>query len=148
MRGPSSRIQIGGFLMKQECANTHKKHTKTWLKYKLSYYGFVLRLQGKEAENASKDRTTVEVSHFSGSVQLNVKDTHLTLEVKIFFDNSTPATGSSKESSTQRLDFPLMVINDIAEREERRNLHTTVIKQSLSDYAHQDWPDVTKRSNF
>jgi hypothetical protein len=42
------------------------------------------------------------------------------------------------ESSTQSLDFPLMVVNGITGREGRRNLHTTVIKQSLSDYAQQD----------
>jgi hypothetical protein len=42
------------------------------------------------------------------------------------------------ESSTQSLDFPLKVINDIAGREGRRNLHTIVIKQSLSNYTQQD----------
>jgi hypothetical protein len=46
--------------------------------------------------------------------------------VKIFFDNSTAATGSSTESSTQSLDFPLTAINSIARRERERNLHTTV----------------------
>jgi hypothetical protein len=50
------------------------------------------------------------------------------------------------ESSTQSLDFPLKVINDIAGREGRRNLHTIVIKQSLSNYTQQDWPDMTKWS--
>jgi hypothetical protein len=49
--------------------------------------------------------------------------------------------GSSTESNTQSLDFPLMVVNGIAEREETR-----VINQSLSDYAQQDWPIMTKRS--
>jgi hypothetical protein len=43
-----------------------------------------------------------------------------------------------------------MVINGITgrerERERERNLHTTVIKESLSNYAQQDWPDVAKRS--
>jgi hypothetical protein len=46
--------------------------------------------------------------------------------MKIFFDNSTPATGSNTESSTQSLDFPLTVVNSIIRREERRNLHTIV----------------------
>jgi hypothetical protein len=36
------------------------KHKNIWLKYKLSYYNFVLRLQGKEAENVSNDTTFVE----------------------------------------------------------------------------------------
>jgi hypothetical protein len=40
------------------------------------------------------------------------KSIHLTLEVKTFFDNSTPVTGSS----TQSLDFPLTVVNGIAGR--------------------------------
>jgi hypothetical protein len=33
-------------------------------------------------------------------------------------------------------------------REGERNPHTTVIKQSLSDYDQQDWPIMTKRSDF
>jgi hypothetical protein len=33
---------------------------------------------------------------------------------------------------------PLLAINGITGREGRGNLHTTVIKQSLSDYAQQD----------
>jgi hypothetical protein len=32
--------------------------------------------------------------------------------------------------------------------EKRRNLHTKVTMQSLSDYAKQDWPVVTKRPDF
>jgi hypothetical protein len=77
---------------------------------------------------------------FCGSVSLDVKSIHLALEVKIFFINSTSVTGSNTESSTQSLDFPPMVINGIIERgrERERNLHITVIKQSLSNYAQQD----------
>jgi hypothetical protein len=57
------------------------------------------------------------------------KRIHLTLRVKTFFDNSTLATGSSTKSSTQSLDFPLMVINGIAGgKREREKLHTKVIK--------------------
>jgi hypothetical protein len=52
---------------------------------------------------------------------------HPALEVKTFFSNSTPATGSSMESSTQSLDFSLMAINSITRRErERENLHKIV----------------------
>jgi hypothetical protein len=58
--------------------------------------------------------------------------------VKTFFGNSTLVTGFSTESSTQILDFLLVAVNNITGREERRNLHTTVIKQSLSNYAQQD----------
>jgi hypothetical protein len=45
-------------------------------------------------------------------------------------NNSTLAIGSSTKSSTQSLDFPLIVVNGIAGREERGNLHTT-IKENL-----------------
>jgi hypothetical protein len=37
--------------------------------------------------------------------------------VKTFFGTSTPVTGSSMESNTQGLDFPLTVVNGIAGRE-------------------------------
>jgi hypothetical protein len=52
------------------------------------------------------------------------KSNHLALEVKTFFGNSTPTTGSS----TQSLDFPLTAVISIAEREResKRNLRTTV----------------------
>jgi hypothetical protein len=46
------------------------------------------------------------------------------------FSNSTLVIGSSTKSSTQSLDFPLTVVNGIAGREERGNLHTTV-KENL-----------------
>jgi hypothetical protein len=54
------------------------------------------------------------------------KSIHLALEVKSFFGNSTPTMGSNTESSTQSLYFPLIVINGIAGRDERRDLHTAV----------------------
>jgi hypothetical protein len=53
-------------------------------------------------------------------------------------DNSTPVVMSSIESSTQSLDFRLMAVNGFTGREERRNMHTIVTKQSLSNYARQD----------
>jgi hypothetical protein len=76
--------------------------------------------------------------HFSGSDTRQCKGIHLALEVKIFFSNSIPTMGFSTESSTQSLGFPLMVINGIARRGRGRNLHTRIIKQSLSDYTQQD----------
>jgi hypothetical protein len=76
------------------------------------------------------------------------KSIHLALEVKTFFDNSTLTTGSSTESRIQSLNFPLMTANGIIGREERGNLHIIVIKQSLRDYAQQDWPVQTKWSDF
>jgi hypothetical protein len=60
-----------------------------------------------------------------------IKDIHLALEVKTFFSYSTPTTSSSTESNFQSLDFPLMVVNGIAEREIRRNLHTKTIRRQM-----------------
>jgi hypothetical protein len=45
--------------------------------------------------------------------------------VKTFFGTSTPVTGSSTESSTQGIDFPLTAVNGIAKRErERKKTYT------------------------
>jgi hypothetical protein len=85
--------------------------------------------------------------HFSGSNTWWHKGIHLDLEVKTFFENSTPTMGFSMESSTQSLDFPLMIVKGIAGRGREIETYTQrVTKQSLSDYAQQDWPDMTKRS--
>jgi hypothetical protein len=48
------------------------------------------------------------------------KSIHLALEVKTFFGNFTPATGSSMKSSTQRVDFPLTTVIGIIGRERVR----------------------------
>jgi hypothetical protein len=64
--------------------------------------------------------------------------------VKPFFNNSTPVMGSSTESNTQSLEFPLMAVIGIAgrererEKERERETCTQQLKQSLSDYAQQD----------
>jgi hypothetical protein len=68
-----------------------------------------------------------------------IKDIHLALEVKTSFGNSTPTTGSSTESSTQKPGLPTDSCQRLSrKREKMRNLHTKVTKQSLSDYAQQD----------
>jgi hypothetical protein len=77
--------------------------------------------------------------HFGGSDTRRRNGIHLTLEVKTFFSNSTPAMGFSMKSSTQSLDYPVIAINGIAER--GREIETStqrVIKQFLSDYAQHD----------
>jgi hypothetical protein len=64
-----------------------------------------------------------------------IKDIHLALEVKTSFGNSTPMTGFSAGSSTQKLELPTDSRQRLSQkREKRRNLHTEVTKQSLSDY--------------
>jgi hypothetical protein len=67
-----------------------------------------------------------------------IKGIHLALEVKTFFDNSTPVTGSSMKSNSQSLNFLLMAINDIAKRGRERSPTHNSYKKSLSDYAYQD----------
>jgi hypothetical protein len=52
-------------------------------------------------------------------------------------------------SSTQKHELPTDSYQRLLrKREKRRNLHTKVTKQSLSDYAQQDRPIMTKRSDF
>jgi hypothetical protein len=78
-----------------------------------------------------------------------VKGIHLALEVKTSFGNSTLATGFSMGSSTQKHELPTDSYQRLLrKREKRRNLHTKVTKQSLSDYVQQDRPIMTKRSDF
>jgi hypothetical protein len=77
-----------------------------------------------------------------------IKDIHLALEVNTSFDNSTPATASSTESSTYKPGLPLTAVIGIAGKKRRRTCTQKVTRQSLSDYAQQDRPVVTKRSDF
>jgi hypothetical protein len=87
------------------------------------------------------------IDHLRKRATRRHKSNHLALEVKTFFGTSTPVTGSSTESSTQGIDFPLTAVNGIAkrERERKKNLHIIMIQQeqSLSNYAQQDLSVVT-----
>jgi hypothetical protein len=87
------------------------------------------------------------IDHLRKRATRRHKSNHLALEVKTFFGTSTPVTGSSTESSTQGIDFPLTVVNGIAkrEREREKNLHIIMIQQeqSLSNYAQQDLSVMT-----
>jgi hypothetical protein len=53
-----------------------------------------------------------------------IKGIHLTLEVKTSFDNSTRATGSSIESSSQKPAVPTDSHHRHHWKEEEENLHT------------------------
>jgi hypothetical protein len=55
---------------------------------------------------------------FAEAFHSTIKGIHLTLEVKIRFDNSTLATGSVWNPAHRSLDFPLTVINGFARRRE------------------------------
>jgi hypothetical protein len=71
-------------------------HTKSWLKWKLSYYNLGLRLQDGEVEDASIDRT-----YLQKRLTQRYQGIHLALEVKTF-NNSTPVMVLSTESSSQK----------------------------------------------
>jgi hypothetical protein len=61
-----------------------------------------------------------------------VKDIHLALEMKTSFINSTPATGFSTGSSTQKTELPTDSHQRLHQkREKRRNLHTKSYKAKL-----------------
>jgi hypothetical protein len=77
-----------------------------------------------------------------------IKGIHLALEVKTSFGNSTPVIGSSTESNSQKPGAPISSRHQHHRKEEKENLHTKVTKQSLSDYAQQDWLDMTRRSDL
>jgi hypothetical protein len=77
-------------------------------------------------EDASKDRTLAEAAEAFIST---IMDIHLTLEVKTFLSNSTPATGLSTESSPQKSGH----LTDYRHRHRQkrgreRNLHTKSYK--------------------
>jgi hypothetical protein len=67
-----------------------------------------------------------------------IKGTHLALEVKTSFGNSTPATVFSTKSSTSKPALPLIAIIGITRKKRKRTCTQKVTKQSLSDYAQQD----------
>jgi hypothetical protein len=95
---------------------------------------------------ALKQQVLQKIEYLWKRITQRHKSVHLALEVKTSFGNSTPTMALVHNPVHKNLDFPLLAVNSIARREERRNLHTTVIKQSLSDYAQQDWPNMTKWS--
>jgi hypothetical protein len=73
---------------------------------------------------------------FAEAFYSTIKDIHLAIEVKTSFGNSTPATAFSTGSSTQKPELPTDSRQRLnRKREKKRNLHTEVTKQSLSDYA-------------
>jgi hypothetical protein len=59
------------------------------------------------------------------------KGIHLTLEVDTSFINSTPASGSSTESSSQKHGVPIDIHHRHRRKEEKENLHTKSYKAKL-----------------
>jgi hypothetical protein len=100
-------------------------------------------LQEGETKDASKDRTFLQER-----LTRCHKSIHLALEVKTFFGNSTPVTGPSIESNTQKPGLPTDSCHQLCRKREGETCTQRVTKQSLSDYAHQDLPVVTKWLDF
>jgi hypothetical protein len=73
-----------------------------------------------------------------------IKVIHLVLEVKTSFINSTPVTGSSMKYNTYKPRLLLTAVIGITAKKRKRTCTQKVTKQSLSDYAQQDLPIVTK----
>jgi hypothetical protein len=73
------------------------------------------------------------------------KDIHLTLEVKTFLGNLHLLWVLVWSPAPKSLDFPLITAICIAEKEREITCTQEINKQCLSDYAQQDWPDLTKR---
>jgi hypothetical protein len=63
------------------------------------------------------------------------KSIHLTLEVKIFFNNSTPAIVPAQNSAFRKSGLAMRPSSASPEEREGETCTQTVIKQSLSDYA-------------
>jgi hypothetical protein len=53
-----------------------------------------------------------------------IKGIHLALEVETSFGNSTPMRVLARNPAVESLDFPLIAVIDITERERKRNMHT------------------------
>jgi hypothetical protein len=66
------------------------------------------------------------------------KSIHLTLDVKTFFENSTPTMGPVWNPTCRSPDFLMTDIIGITERKRRRTCTQKVAKQSMSDYAQED----------
>jgi hypothetical protein len=101
MRGPSFRIQIRWSLMKRECNKHTYKAFRTIISLKIKLLHFSLKITTLRNRRCFK-RWNIFVEAFNSMI----KDIHLALEVKIFFGNSMPATGSSTESSSQKPGVP------------------------------------------
>jgi hypothetical protein len=85
---------------------------------------------------------------FTEAFYSTIKGIHRALEVKTSFGKSTPTTGSSTESSSQKPGVPTDNHHQHHQKEEKENYTHKITKESLSDYAQQNWPIVTKQSNF
>jgi hypothetical protein len=80
---------------------------------------------------------------FTEAFYSTIKGIHLALEVKTSFGKSTPTTGSSTESSSQKPGVPTDNHHQHHQKEEKENLHTQNYKGKLerlrsAKLAHHD----------
>jgi hypothetical protein len=88
---------------------------------------------------AWKQQVLQKIEHLRQHLTRRHKSIHLTLQVNTFFGNSTPATSSITESSSQKP--RLTTASHLWHRRKREKEETStqkVTKQGLSDYAQQD----------
>jgi hypothetical protein len=78
-----------------------------------------------------RGRKCIEKNIFVEAFTRCHKNIHLALEVKTFFSNSTPAMGSSTESSTLKPGHPTDNHHRHRQKEEKDNLHTKCYKAKL-----------------
>jgi hypothetical protein len=68
---------------------------------------------------------------FAEAFHLMIKGIHLALEVKTSFNSSTPVTGSSTESSSQKPKVPIDSRHRHRRKEEKENLHKKSYKAKV-----------------
>jgi hypothetical protein len=83
----------------------------------------------QKIEHLRKRNISVEPFHSA------IKGIHLALELKTSFANSTPATGSSTEFSSQKPRVPTDSRHQHRQKREEETCTQKGTKQSLSDYA-------------
>jgi hypothetical protein len=86
---------------------------------------------------------------FAEAFHSMIKGIHLALEVKTSFGNSTPVKGFRTEPSTWKPRLPTDSSRRLHRKKRRGGTcKQKVTKQSLSNYAQQDWPVVAKQLDF
>jgi hypothetical protein len=85
---------------------------------------------------------------FAEAFHSMIKGIHLALEVKTSFDNYMLVKDSSTKSSSQKPGVRTDSHHLHHQKREKTLAHQKITKQSLNDYTQQDWPVMTKRSDF
>jgi hypothetical protein len=78
-----------------------------------------------------KQKVLQKIEHVCEAFHSMIKGIHLTVELKTSFGNSTPATGSSTESNSQKPRVPTDNHHRHHQKEEKENIHTKSYKAKL-----------------